>query len=257
MFLLPAARGALKSCGHRHGRRGREIVMPGRRDCFVTGRGRIQHRSEHHDLRPRVTCCGVVRLGTAPQPTGAAAAPAACRRRARPARPRQPATPSRPSNPSCLRHWGHPARPPCARRRTPGTARRRVARRPPSRARPARAGPSRAGRGTSSARAVRTPPTSISRYPQPIQSGELRTVTPPWSATCTAATASASTRRRAAPRPPVRRPRPRLPRPGPAGLPSSAAPFRSFAPGTVRRRPPSLDYGRVSRGVQRQDCNRM
>ena len=33
--------------------------------------------------------------------------------------------------------------------------------------------------------------------------------------------------------------------------------FRSFAPGTVRRRPPSLDYGPVSRGVQRQDGNRM
>ena len=26
--------------------------MPGRRDCFLTGRGRIHHRGEHHDLRP-------------------------------------------------------------------------------------------------------------------------------------------------------------------------------------------------------------
>jgi hypothetical protein len=26
--------------------------MPGRRGCFLTGRGRIHHRSEDHDLRP-------------------------------------------------------------------------------------------------------------------------------------------------------------------------------------------------------------
>jgi hypothetical protein len=68
---------------------------------------------------PRVTCWRVVRLRTAPQRAGAAAAPAACRRSARPARPRRPATPSRPSNPGCRRHGGHPARPPCARRRWP------------------------------------------------------------------------------------------------------------------------------------------
>jgi hypothetical protein len=39
---------------------------------------------------------------------------------------------------------------------------------------------------------VSTPPASIARYPQPIQAGELRTVTPPWSTTCTAAMATAS-----------------------------------------------------------------
>ena len=30
--------------------------MPGRRDCFVTGRGRIQHRHEIMISVPRVTC---------------------------------------------------------------------------------------------------------------------------------------------------------------------------------------------------------
>src|SRR5580700_378271 len=52
--------------------------------------------------------------------------------------------------------------------------------------------PSPAGQGSSIASAVSTPPTSISRYPQPIQPGEVKAVTPPWSATCAAATPSAS-----------------------------------------------------------------
>ena len=52
--------------------------------------------------------------------------------------------------------------------------------------------PGHAGRGSSRARAVATPPASMSRQAQPGQSGLLNAVTPPWSATCTAATARAS-----------------------------------------------------------------
>jgi hypothetical protein len=84
-----------------------------------------------------------------------------------------------------------------------------------------------------------------------------RAVSTPWSATCTAATASAS-------RAPTNRTAtsgtatpPRLPAPARPACHRLLRHFRSFAPGTVRRRPPSLDYGPVSRGVQRQDGNRM
>jgi len=57
--------------------------MPGRRDCSLTGYGRIHHRSEHHEPRPAWPAGRVVWLRMAPQSAGAVAAPAACRRSAR------------------------------------------------------------------------------------------------------------------------------------------------------------------------------
>jgi hypothetical protein len=41
--------------------------MPGRRDCSLIGYGRIHHRSEHHEPRPRVArwACGLAPDGTA------------------------------------------------------------------------------------------------------------------------------------------------------------------------------------------------